>query len=85
MGFVKYQEVIDFMKKRKKRIEAEIPRFAAAIAQNLENDRDILRMFTAYRNVAEKDFAEELDRTKTIAYTSQGFPLLFRMDASLTG
>lgn len=63
MGFVKYQEVIDFMKKRKKRIEAEIPRFAAAISQGLETDRDILRMFTTYRNVAEKDFAEELDRT----------------------
>ncbi len=63
MGFAKYQEVLDFVKKRRKRIEAEIPRFAAAIGQGLEIDRDILRMFIAYRRVAERDFAGELDRT----------------------
>ncbi len=63
MGFAKYQEVLDFVKKRRKRIESEIPRFAAAIGQGLEIDRDILRMFIAYRRVAERDFAGELDRT----------------------
>ena len=63
IGFMRYQEVLDFVKKRRKRIEAEIPRFASAIAQGLEIDRDILRMFTAYRRVADHDFADELDRT----------------------
>ncbi len=63
IGFMRYQEALDFVKKRRKRIEAEIPRFASAIAQGLEIDRDILRMFTAYRRVADRDFADELDRT----------------------
>ena len=62
-GFMKYQEVLDYVAKRRKRIEAEIPRFASAIAQGLEIDRDILRMFTAYRRVADKDFGAELDQT----------------------
>lgn len=62
-AFMKYQEVLDHVKKRRKRIEAEIPRFAASIAQGLEIDRDILRMLTAYRRVADKDFAAELDQT----------------------
>ena len=62
-GFMKYQEVLDYAAKRRKRIEAEIPRFASAVAQNLEIDRDILRMFTAYRRVADKDFGAELDQT----------------------
>ncbi len=63
IGFAKYQEVLDFVAKRRKRIEAEIPRFAGAITQNLEIDRDILRMFLAYRRVAGPDFAAELDQT----------------------
>lgn len=63
MGFMRYQEVLDFVKKRRKRIEAEIPRFTSAVAQNLEIDRDILRMFIAYRRVADKEFGAELDQT----------------------
>ena len=51
------------MKKRRKRIEREIPRFTSAVAQNLEIDRDILRMFIAYRRVADKEFGAELDQT----------------------
>lgn len=31
-GFMKYQEVLDYAAKRRKQIEAEIPRFASAIA-----------------------------------------------------
>lgn len=63
IGFMRYQEVLDFVKKRRKRIEREIPRFTSAVAQNLEIDRDILRMFIAYRRVADKDFGAELDQT----------------------
>lgn len=63
IGFMRYQEVLDFVKKRRKRIEQEIPRFTAAVAQNLEIDRDILRMFIAYRRVADKEFGGELDQT----------------------
>ena len=53
VGFMRYQEVLDFAAKRRKRIEHEIPRFTSAVAQNLEIDRDILRMFLAYRRVAD--------------------------------
>ncbi len=63
IGFAKYQEVLDFVTKRRRRIEAEIPRFASAIGQNLEIDRDILRMFLAYRRVAGTEFGGELDQT----------------------
>ena len=63
IGFARYQEVLDFVKKRRKRIEREIPRFTSAVAQNLEIDRDILRMFIAYRRVADKEFGAELDQT----------------------
>ena len=63
IGFMRYQEVLDFVKKRRKMLEREIPRFTAAIAQNLEIDRDILRMFIAYRRVADKEFGAELDQT----------------------
>lgn len=62
-GFMRYQEVLDFVKKRRRRIEREIPRFTSSVAQNLEIDRDILRMFIAYRRVADKDFGAELDQT----------------------
>ncbi len=63
VGFMRYQEVLDFVKKRRKRIEREIPRFTSAVAQNLEIDRDILRMFIAYRRVADEEFGNELDQT----------------------
>ena len=63
IGFMRYQEVLDFVKKRRRMIEREIPRFTSAVAQNLEIDRDILRMFIAYRRVAEKEFGAELDQT----------------------
>ena len=63
IGFMRYQEVLDFVKKRRRMIECEIPRFTSAVAQNLEIDRDILRMFIAYRRVADKEFGAELDQT----------------------
>ena len=63
IGFMRYQEVLDFVKKRRRMIEREIPRFTSAVAQNLEIDRDILRMFIAYRRVADKEFGAELHQT----------------------
>ena len=63
MWFSTYYSAFDFVKKRKKVIEAEIPRFALTIAQNLENDRDVLKILAAYRRVAGKEFGMELDQT----------------------
>lgn len=63
LWFSTYYAAFDFVKKRKKVIEAEIPRFALTIAQNLENDRDVLKILSQYRRVAGNDFKRELDQT----------------------
>jgi len=63
LWFASYYTAFDFVKKRKKIIEAELPRFAMAIAQNLENDRDVLKILISYRRIAGKEMANELDQT----------------------
>ncbi len=63
LWFSAYYAAFDFVKKRRKRIELEVPRFALTIGQNLENDRDVLKMLTSYRRVAGKEFGAELDQT----------------------
>lgn len=63
LWFSTYYSAFDFVKKRRKVIEAEIPRFALTIGQNLENDRDVLKILTSYRRVAGRDFGAELDQT----------------------
>ena len=61
LWFSTYYSVFDFVKKRRKLIESAIPRFALTIGQNLEKDRDVLKILTPYRRVAVKDFGAELD------------------------
>lgn len=63
LWFSTYYAAFDFVKKRRKLIEAEITRFALTIGQNLENDRDVLKILTSYRRVAGRDFGAELDQT----------------------
>ncbi|MBP1737669.1 MAG: hypothetical protein H6Q60_1550 [Oscillospiraceae bacterium] len=63
LWFSSYYAAFDFVKKRRKRIETEIPRFALTIGQSLENDRDVLKILTSYRRVAGKEFGAELDQT----------------------
>lgn len=63
LWFSTYYSAFDFVKKRRKLMEEEIPRFALTIGQNLENDRDVLKILTGYRRVAGKDFSQELDQT----------------------
>jgi len=63
LWFSTYYSAFDFVKKRRRLIEAEIPRFALTIGQNLENDRDVLKILTSYRRVASQDFGAELDQT----------------------
>ena len=46
MWFATYYEAFDYVKKRKKIIEAELPRFAVTIAHNLENDRDVVKILS---------------------------------------
>lgn len=63
LWFSSYYAAFDYVKKRRKRIETEIPRFALTIGQSLENDRDVLKILTSYRRVAGKEFGAELDQT----------------------
>lgn len=63
LWFSTYYSAFDYVKKRRKLMEAEIPRFALTIAQNLENDRDVLKILASYRRMAGKDFTQELDQT----------------------
>lgn len=63
LWFSTYYAAFDYVKKRKKILEAEIPRFALTIGQNLENDRDVLKILTSYRRIAGKNLGYELDQT----------------------
>lgn len=63
LWFSTYYTAFDYVKKRKKILEAEIPRFALTIAQHLENDRDVLKLLTSYRRISGKDFGIEIDQT----------------------
>lgn len=63
MWFSVYYSAFDFVKKRKKVIEKELPRFAVSIQQSLAADRDVLKLLVSYRRIAEPDLGKELDTT----------------------
>lgn len=63
MWFSSYYQVFDVVKKRKKLIEAELPRFAVSIQQSLSTDRDVLKLLTSYRRIAGPHLGQELDTT----------------------
>ena len=52
MWFASYYKAFDLVKKRKKLIEAELPRFAVSIQQGLATDRDVLKLLVSYRRIA---------------------------------
>ena len=83
MWFSTYYSAFDFVKKRKKVIEAEIPRFALTIAQNLENDRDVLKILAAYRRVAGKEYGMELDQTVADMKTGNYENALIRFESRI--
>lgn len=62
-GFMKYQRVFDSVRKRKKIIDREMPRFALHITQSIQTDRDVLRLLLSYRRIAGEEFKTELDTT----------------------
>lgn len=63
MWFSTYYKDFDLVKKRKKLIEAELPRFAVSIQQSLSTDRDVLKLLTSYRRIAGPHLGQELDTT----------------------
>ncbi|MCM1214944.1 MAG: hypothetical protein NC331_06495 [Lachnospiraceae bacterium] len=83
LWFSSYYAAFDFVKKRRKYIETEIPRFALTIGQNLENDRDVLKILTSYRRVAGRDFGAELDQTIADMKTGNYENALIRFEARI--
>ena len=63
MWFATYYKAPDLVKKRKKLIEAELPRFAVSIQQSLSADSDVLKLLTSYRRIAGPYLGQELDTT----------------------
>lgn len=63
MWFSTYQQAFDIVKKRKKLIESELPRFAVSIQQGLSTDRDVLKLLISYRRIAGPHLSKELDTT----------------------
>lgn len=63
MWFSTYQKAFDIVKKRKKLIEAELPRFAVSIQQGLSTNRDVLKLLVSYRRIAGPNLGQELDTT----------------------
>jgi len=63
MWFSTYQQAFDIVKKRKKLIESELPRFAVSIQQGLSTDRDVLKLLVSYRRIAGPHLGKELDTT----------------------
>ena len=63
MWFASYYKAFDLVKKRKKLIEAELPRFAVSIQQGLATDRDVLKLLVSYRRIAGPHLGQELDTT----------------------
>lgn len=61
--FSAYYSAFDYVRKRKKVIEAELPRFAINIQQSLANDRDVLKILVSYRRIAGPELGRELDTT----------------------
>ena len=61
MWFSTYYKAFDLVKKRRKLIEAELPRFAVSIQQGLATDRDVLKLLTSYRRIAGPHLGQELD------------------------
>ena len=61
--FSTYYKAFDIVKKRKKLIEAELPRFCISIGQSLATDRDVLKLLVSYRRIAGPYLGAELDTT----------------------
>ncbi len=80
LWFSEYFFAFDYVKKRRKIIEREIPRFASTVAQSIEANRDILKILSSYINVAGTEFAHELDITIADMKSSNYENALIRLD-----
>lgn len=78
-----YYSALDFAKKRRRKIEAELPRFTAALSQHLQSSRDVLGFLISYRKVAGKELGQELNTTIAEMKTGNYEQALIHMEARI--
>ncbi|RGX09357.1 secretion protein F [Paraclostridium sordellii] len=61
--FKEYGKVDEILRKKKRKIECELPRFAMTIEQELETDRDVLRILENYQKYSDSNLSSELEIT----------------------
>lgn len=79
-AIIRYRIVFLSLKKLRKKIDREVPRFAATIAESIKTERDIVRVLTGYRVVAGDVFRKQLDRTIADMKSSNYESALLRFD-----
>lgn len=95
--FKEYGRAEEILKKKRGKIEYELPRFAMVIEQELETDRDVLRILETYQSYSDSNLGSELEITiadmRSGSYeealrrfeTRVGSPLLSELLRGLTG
>lgn len=61
--FKEYNKATDILKKRKNKIEHELPRFAMTIEQELKTTRDIFKILETYHRNSNSNLGKELEIT----------------------
>lgn len=79
-AFFRYRAVIKELKKLRRAVEREVPRFCTTVAEGLKTERDVLKLLIGYRVVAGEVFAKELDRTIADMKSSNYENALLRFD-----
>ena len=67
------------IRERRKRIEAELPRFVSVVANTLSHSRDVLSILDGYREKAGTEFKHELDITVADMRSGHDLEALRRM------
>ena len=80
LAFANFRSILIRLKRYRIELEAEVPKFATAIAEGLKHERDILKLLTEYREVAGPTFRRELGRTLADMKTSNYENALLRFD-----
>lgn len=95
--FKEYARAEEILKKKRGKIEYELPRFAMVIEQELETDRDVLRILETYQSYSNSQLGSELEITiadmRSGSYEEAlrrfesriGSPLLSELIRGLTG
>ena len=69
--------------KRREDIEDDLPRFIAIIAQQLQSDKDIIRIFDKFKKTTNKSFQEELSITTADMRTGNYEEALVRLESRI--